>query len=669
MGLDGFVWFTGVVEDRNDPDKLGRVRVRCLGYHTSNISDIPTEDLPWAHVMHPVTDPSMQGMGNTPSFLVEGTWVVGFFMDSREKQQPMIMGSLPGVPQESGQSKTFGGAQADGFSDPNGKYPQSPNDLSGHDIKESDTNRLARNDVGKQHKVLETKDAEFDEGASPKGRTKDVTTSIGDEWGELATSEITLKLSSRYKSVYPKNHVFESESGHIKEFDDTENSERIHEYHTSGTFYEVDADGTKSIRVVGDKFEVVVGSEYVNVKGSVNLTVDGDVNTYVQGNMTTIVDGNKTEVVRGNLKQEVHGTVEEVFGSTQRTDVTGKVTQVYGANLATEVTGRYDIDVTASDDETGEFDLEAATVHFNKSQAATVQTPTKIISDPTSEVLDAYPASDIKAGFANNYTAADDLRKQQDEQKEDNDVFSDTPVESERYLGSWNSYDGNFELDNPLNLQYITQNNSDVAFLRQKTIDNGKTWNGDPFGFKSASKLALYSTHLDGAFIEGEYTSTLWSWGSDVDKRIRSELGKFIDSLATDWSTAYPSLPKLIVTSGYRGIRRNAAVKGSFPHRTGKAIDIFVGKLTTIQRQDFLQLVINTGFLGIGTYFQNPNKGRFHLDILLKREWRQGGGEQYKYFRNIFNEAGYNVPASDYVDAAGRVITKDGIQQRYIVDL
>ena len=94
QGKNGLVWFTGVVEDRNDPEKLGRVRVRCLGYHTSNISYIPTEDLPWAHVMHPVTDPSMQGMGNTPSFLVEGTWVVGFFMDSREKQQPMIHGQL-----------------------------------------------------------------------------------------------------------------------------------------------------------------------------------------------------------------------------------------------------------------------------------------------------------------------------------------------------------------------------------------------------------------------------------------------------------------------------------------------------------------------------------------------------------------------------------------------
>ena len=42
MGLDGFVWFTGVVEDRNDPFKIGRVRVRCLGYHTPDKEKIPT---------------------------------------------------------------------------------------------------------------------------------------------------------------------------------------------------------------------------------------------------------------------------------------------------------------------------------------------------------------------------------------------------------------------------------------------------------------------------------------------------------------------------------------------------------------------------------------------------------------------------------------------------
>ena len=91
MGIDGFIWFTGVVEDRDDPSKLGRVRVRCVGHHTDDKSKIQTADLPWAHVMHPVTDPSMNGMGNTPTFMVEGTWVVGFFMDAEDKQQPIII--------------------------------------------------------------------------------------------------------------------------------------------------------------------------------------------------------------------------------------------------------------------------------------------------------------------------------------------------------------------------------------------------------------------------------------------------------------------------------------------------------------------------------------------------------------------------------------------------
>ena len=116
MGLDGFVWFTGVVENRNDPAKLGRVQVRCLGYHTEDLNDIPSADLPWAHVMHPVTDPSMQGLGNTPSFLVEGTWVIGFFRDANEKQQPVIMGSLPG-------STTNRSRYSKGFNDPSGQYP------------------------------------------------------------------------------------------------------------------------------------------------------------------------------------------------------------------------------------------------------------------------------------------------------------------------------------------------------------------------------------------------------------------------------------------------------------------------------------------------------------------------------------------------------------------
>ena len=121
MGLDGFVWFVGVVEDRNDPDQLGRVRVRCLGFHTEDLVSLPTTDLPWAHVMHPVTDPAMHGMGNTPSWLVEGSWVVGFFRDAGEKQQPIIIGSLPGFP-------TSAADYRKGFNDPRHKESTQLND-------------------------------------------------------------------------------------------------------------------------------------------------------------------------------------------------------------------------------------------------------------------------------------------------------------------------------------------------------------------------------------------------------------------------------------------------------------------------------------------------------------------------------------------------------------
>ena len=82
MGKNGFVWFYGVVEDRHDPLYLGRVRVRCIGWHTDDKtsgSGIPTDDLPWADVINPITSASMSGIGRSPTGMVPGTHVFGFF--------------------------------------------------------------------------------------------------------------------------------------------------------------------------------------------------------------------------------------------------------------------------------------------------------------------------------------------------------------------------------------------------------------------------------------------------------------------------------------------------------------------------------------------------------------------------------------------------------------
>ena len=58
-----FAWFTGVVEDVMDPLQMGRVRVRCFGYHTDDKNLIPTDSLPWALVMTPIQSSSMARTG------------------------------------------------------------------------------------------------------------------------------------------------------------------------------------------------------------------------------------------------------------------------------------------------------------------------------------------------------------------------------------------------------------------------------------------------------------------------------------------------------------------------------------------------------------------------------------------------------------------------------
>ena len=95
------IWWSGVVEDRNDPEKLGRCRVRIFGWHTDDIQLLPTNVLPWALPMQPITSAATSGVGTTPVGIVTGSWVVGFFLDGDEGQKPVIMGTIAGKPSAS----------------------------------------------------------------------------------------------------------------------------------------------------------------------------------------------------------------------------------------------------------------------------------------------------------------------------------------------------------------------------------------------------------------------------------------------------------------------------------------------------------------------------------------------------------------------------------------
>jgi len=93
-------FFTGVVENRDDPLKLGRCQVRIIGLHTHDKGVLPTADLPWAYPLQPINSASISGIGFSPTGLVEGTTVVIMFPDEPDNQQPIILGAIGGIPQE-----------------------------------------------------------------------------------------------------------------------------------------------------------------------------------------------------------------------------------------------------------------------------------------------------------------------------------------------------------------------------------------------------------------------------------------------------------------------------------------------------------------------------------------------------------------------------------------
>lgn len=347
MGFDGFVWFQGVVEDRKDPLKIGRVRVRCLGVHTDDKNLIPTNTLPWAHVMLPITSASMSGLGYSPTGLVDGDWVFGFWRDGDACQEPVIVGVLPGIPEEPAQPDI-------GFYDCREeleKYPRKvlkrkyPHDGTGAQLEDepkaklfpredhpwgcrinvvndTDVNRFANNENTKDTIAQVKNDS----------RALEVPTALGmgGKWDEPPTM---------YDAQYPFNHVYESESGHIVEFDDTPNRERMHRWHRTGTFEEITAKGDKVVRVVRDNYEIILRENYIYICGNANVTVQGNINIYTQSNANIQVDKDAIVYVKGDTDIRTDGFMQAKVGKDLDVHVSGDASLLVNGDASAKVDG------------------------------------------------------------------------------------------------------------------------------------------------------------------------------------------------------------------------------------------------------------------------------------------------------------------------------------------
>ena len=368
-----FTWWTGVVEDRVDPLKLGRCRVRILGYHSDKkgIDHIPTNTLPWATPSQPITSAAMNGIGSTPMGPVEGTWVFGFFRDGKNAQDPVMIGTFGGIPEE-------GPDPVLGFNDPKGIYPQALY------LNEPDTNRLAR---GSGKLPVGTKSGENSPSLEWKrtSRQKDVpvalagdmssasggdtianTTNTGlyaaadwfepnPRYGGATTDDVKYLTSVTRSSQYPYNHVRQSESGHVEEWDDTPTAERLHKYHKTGTFEEIQPDGTRVTKVVGDEYEITLGLKDVLIQGACNVTIKGDCRMLYLGDLVqevygdyhlnvhkdkrSFINGNEVTEVKTDRKTVINGEEDLFVGKNKIINIAGNLTHNVGGTMDEAVTG------------------------------------------------------------------------------------------------------------------------------------------------------------------------------------------------------------------------------------------------------------------------------------------------------------------------------------------
>lgn len=343
MGLDGFIWWFGVVESRQDPLGLGRVQVRIYGWHTDSLSDIPTENLPWASVVFSVNDRAFA----TPR---EADLVFGFFSDGRNAQRPVVMGIVPGYfTKAPNTGEGFGDLRSQSTLINAPKHPVArtyKKDGSGIIITEANT---ADSKVLEsfRHPNVDEMDKESISGvtryqnlantviqARKSNLDKDIVGANGIRWSEPYPA---------YNPLYPYNQANETESGHVFELDDTPGSERIHIAHRSGSYVEWFPTGTKVEKITKSNYQIVMADDFLHVMGKVAISVDGDCLVRCNGDIIMEGGGKLTANVAGDMDFSVGGAFN-VKASSANFDIAGDTSVV---SKTAHITGSSSVDVTS----------------------------------------------------------------------------------------------------------------------------------------------------------------------------------------------------------------------------------------------------------------------------------------------------------------------------------
>lgn len=166
-------------------------------------------------------------------------------------------------------------------------------------------------------------------------------------------------MNGTYKPSYPKNHVFSSESGHLLEFDDSSDHNRILLSHSSGSYFEYSNDGTFVSHVVSKMFEIVSSDKNSLIEGDSVETIDKGLKLKVNksdasGNNYDIEIGSNSNFnimvrsgscnfnVNGNVNMFVNDDINMTCDNF-RLDASNKVSITSGDRMLLDSSGENDI--------------------------------------------------------------------------------------------------------------------------------------------------------------------------------------------------------------------------------------------------------------------------------------------------------------------------------------
>lgn len=263
-----YVPFTGEVEDNNDPLKIGRVRVRVHGHYSSDENEVPTENLPWAHVNYP------SSRAIYPPDI--GEWVTGYFIDGEEMQRPVVWGVLPGMSFEE---------------------------------DEPNTNRFARNEKAEDTDQYE--------------KREDITE--GYDSLEEPETDYNAEYPFNFSFETRSGHLIE-----IDDTEGSERINIFHrtgsyrEFQNEGQVNDK-AIGERYTITLEDDNLIIKQNRNVEIDKEDNLYIGGNKDTTIEGNNTTEIQGNEEITVEGNETTDIKGNQETNVQGDQTTSVTGSI--------------------------------------------------------------------------------------------------------------------------------------------------------------------------------------------------------------------------------------------------------------------------------------------------------------------------------------------------------